>query len=369
MPFTATTFNSGAAPGIDAPTLNAMQTQYTEATNSFEQDLYTPWVFSGLVATKDGTTATQLDVTAGIAFPLQTDNTLRRRAPTSTTFSTVGHASATMYLDLNPDGSWSWNTSHSAVANYLAIASVTTDAAANIATVTDARVLNTTWLGSRAGVVNVGTPHLTALYSDGGSLTSDGSGNVTIAGGTIHFQSSDGAYIQHSTTNNWTEYKSSASGAASGHVFSTWNGSVEYIPFSIGGRFASATVWLGNAGDFNGQTFIANAPANASYFTSNIPSTTSDQNAVVDIIDATSGAVRWQIGKQSHANGDYFRVIDATHGVTGIGVQPNGTGLNGSGIAGYAIPMTRNGSQTSFPIYTGTGTPSSPPTGSVWIQA
>jgi hypothetical protein len=155
MPFTAIAFNTGAAPGMDGPTMNFLETQYIESILSFGPDLFTPWVLTGLVATKDGTTFSQLDVTAGTAYPKQTDNTLRQRTPTATNFSTTGHVSTTMYLDLNPDGTWSWNTAHSGVANYLPIAQVTTDSSANILAVTDERTLNTTFLPGMAGVLNL----------------------------------------------------------------------------------------------------------------------------------------------------------------------------------------------------------------------
>lgn len=138
---------------MSAANFNNMSVQYLEAVNSFEQDLFTPFVYGAgsFVATKDGTNASQLDVTAGVAFLLQTDSTLRRRAPVSSTQSTTGHPSTTMFLDLNPDGSWSWGTSHSAVSGHLTIASVTTDSSANIAAVSDARTLSTTLLSGLGG--------------------------------------------------------------------------------------------------------------------------------------------------------------------------------------------------------------------------
>lgn len=171
MPFTPTVWADAPATTspMSAANFNNMSVQYTEAINSFEQDLFTPFVFSGLVATKDGTTLSQLDVTAGVAFLLQADSTLRRRAPTSSTQSTSGHPSTTLYLDLNPDGSWSWGTAHSGVTNHLTIASVTTDASANIATVTDARTLNTTLLSGMAATLTL--PNVAALTALG-SVTS-----------------------------------------------------------------------------------------------------------------------------------------------------------------------------------------------------
>lgn len=154
MAFTPVTYNTGAGPGLDGPAFNAMQTQYSEAILSFEQDLFTPFVFSGLVATKDGTTPSQLDVTAGVAFLTQSDLTERRQAPTSTTFSTSGHPSTTMYLFLKNDGTYSWQTSSTGPTNSLAIAQVTTDGSSNINTVTDKRPLNTTLLSGMGGTMS-----------------------------------------------------------------------------------------------------------------------------------------------------------------------------------------------------------------------
>ena len=157
MPFTPTTWADAPATTspMSAANFNNMSIQYLEAVNSFEQDLFTPFVYGAgsFVATKDGTNASQLDVTAGVAFLLQSDSTLRRRAPTSSTQSTTGHPSTTLYLDLNPDGTWSWGTSHSGVSGHLTIASVTTDSSANIAVVSDARTLNTTLLPGMSGAL------------------------------------------------------------------------------------------------------------------------------------------------------------------------------------------------------------------------
>ena len=55
MPYTATTWTNGTT-ALNSTHLTNLETQYTEATNSLEQDLFTAFVFSGLVATKDGRT-------------------------------------------------------------------------------------------------------------------------------------------------------------------------------------------------------------------------------------------------------------------------------------------------------------------------
>lgn len=157
MPFTPVTYNTGAAPGLDGPAFNAMQTQFAAAINSFERDLYTPFVFSGLTATRDGVTLSQLNVTAGVAFLTQSgvNSELFRQAPTSSTQSTSGHPSTTMYLFLQPDGTWAWQTSSTPPTNALAIAHCTTDASSNILVVTDDRVVATSLLPGMAGTVAI----------------------------------------------------------------------------------------------------------------------------------------------------------------------------------------------------------------------
>jgi len=193
------TWNSGAAPGIDAPALNHIETQYTESSLSLEQDLFTAYVISGMVCTKDGTTPSQLDVTAGVAWLLQSvDNTLRRQAPTATTFSTTGHASTTMYLDLNPDGTFSWGTAHSGVANHLTICTVTTDGSANIGVITDTRTTFTNFLAAMIGTFNLPTgtqinsanPVLQGAHSNAGRPT------ISVGNGAPSSLAANEVYIQ-----------------------------------------------------------------------------------------------------------------------------------------------------------------------------
>ena len=117
---------------------------------TIERDLLTPFVYTGLIATADGSVANQLDVTSGIAYPQQSDGSLLRQAPAAAAWLT-SVPSATYFLDLNPDGSWSWGTAHSTQSNYLAIAQVTTNGSGNISAVTDKRPLNTTMLSQMAG--------------------------------------------------------------------------------------------------------------------------------------------------------------------------------------------------------------------------
>lgn len=157
MPYTPTSWVSGTTP-VDAPEMNNVETQYTEATLSLEQDISTGgFVYSGLVCTKDGTTPSQLDVTAGIAFLRQPDGSLRRRTPSSTNFSVSGHPSTTMHLFLNVDGTFTWQTGSTGPTNSLALCNVTTDASPNIVTVTDVRPTTITLFGSAIGIINMPT--------------------------------------------------------------------------------------------------------------------------------------------------------------------------------------------------------------------
>lgn len=106
------------------------------------KDLLTAgYVVAGGIATKNGTNPKQLDVTAITAVLKQLGGAFVTRdlpASTANQFLTAT-ASTTYYLDLNPDGTWSWGTSHSTQGNYLAIAQVTTDASGNININTDKR--------------------------------------------------------------------------------------------------------------------------------------------------------------------------------------------------------------------------------------
>lgn len=153
MPFTPTTWTNGVTAANSAHMTNT-DTQYTEATNSFEQDLFTAFVLTGGVATKDGSIATQLDVTQCTYFALQSDSTLRRRVVAAANYTT-STPSTTYYLDFNPDQTVSWATSHSGVSNYLPIAQVTTDGSGNIATVTDKRSKTAALLATLIGLLGL----------------------------------------------------------------------------------------------------------------------------------------------------------------------------------------------------------------------
>lgn len=142
---------------------NNDETQSAVALASFNPDLVgAGFILSGIACVKDVTTPTQLNITSGEAYLVMTDGTTARIDVASATESTTGHPSATLFLGLNPDGSWSWGTAHSAQANYLPIAQVTTDASANISAVSDKRVMLVSAL-TGAAHSSVGQPGGAAL--------------------------------------------------------------------------------------------------------------------------------------------------------------------------------------------------------------
>lgn len=190
MPYSPTSWSDGVT-AATAARLNNLETQYVEATNSFEQDLLSAFVLSGLAPSKDGTLANQLDVTSGVAFPSQTDGTLRRRAINSST-QTTSTPNTTYYLFLNSDGTWTWGTSSSGPAHSLQICQVTTDASGNISAVTDKRVLSPSMLSGMAGPLLIPTSRngaVTCVPIYTGATTPVGDGVVTPATGAVWLKS------------------------------------------------------------------------------------------------------------------------------------------------------------------------------------
>ena len=139
--------------------VNYDETQAAIALHSFNPYLISSgYVHSGATCTKDGTVASQLDIASGEAWLIQSDGTLALcDIAADNTHTTTGNPSTTMYLYLQPDGSWYWNTANTPAANSLFMAQVVTDASANIATVTDKRPLSTTFLSPAQGL-HVGQP-------------------------------------------------------------------------------------------------------------------------------------------------------------------------------------------------------------------
>lgn len=150
-PYAPTTWTSGVTP-LSATNENNQETQARIALAGFNPDLIgSGFVLSGVTCAKDGSIANQLDVASGEAYLIMTDGTLARCDVATTTFVT-SVASTTYYLDLNPDGTWSWGTSHSGVTNRMFIAQATTDGSGNILVVTDNRTLYPTLLANAAGL-------------------------------------------------------------------------------------------------------------------------------------------------------------------------------------------------------------------------
>lgn len=94
-------------------------------------------VLSGGVATKDGSVATQLDVTAATVY--FSGGTRVAFAASAASQYLTSTASTTYYLDYNLDGTTSWGTAHSTQTGYVPICSVTTDSSGNVSTVSDVR--------------------------------------------------------------------------------------------------------------------------------------------------------------------------------------------------------------------------------------
>lgn len=168
MPYTKTSWTSGTTP-VDAPEMNNLETQYTESTLSLNPDQGAAVVLSGCTGVKDGANPAQLDFTGGVAYVKQTDGTFRERTPTTQNF-TVSAPSTTYYLDLNPDGTLSWGTSHSGVTNHITLLQVTTDSSSHISTVSDTRPLTLNeWSGASSAVTpQFGGVTVARIKSNGG---------------------------------------------------------------------------------------------------------------------------------------------------------------------------------------------------------
>ena len=242
MPFTPINVTNGSTP-VNATWGNLVQTQFAQALTSINADLVAAgFVLSGYTAAKDGTVANQLDVGAGRAYLVQSDgnNDLGLVAHSAST-QTTSVANSTYYLDLNPDGTWSWGTAHSAVANHLTICTVTTDGSGNISGVTDTRPTVVTFLSGMAGGLTIG-----------GYLQINGAPSGT--GNTLQ--------IGYYAAGNRAQYWTAQSGAAQWHEFVTWNGSTTKVPLGIGNSAAGiAQAWFGDSGNFGaigGQTTAGN---------------------------------------------------------------------------------------------------------------
>ena len=212
--------------------LGSSVTTNASTPNSINQDEWTPFVLQGLTAAKDGTNANRLDVASGVAWLRQSDQSLGRQALNATTFTTV-QINSTYFLDLTPDGTYSFATSHSGQPNYLPIAQVTTDASGNILVVTDERVTATTLLSSMIGTLNL--PGAINVGSGGNGLL-----NVS---GDVAMESSRGL----NAILNILQYHPAAQ--AFGYLWQTWDGANAHNSFAVGGNFAGPYTYIGPQGN------------------------------------------------------------------------------------------------------------------------
>jgi hypothetical protein len=388
-------------------------------------------VFNGLVSTIDGSIANQLDVSAGVAFPKQTDNTLRRRATIASTPGqfTTSTPSTTYYLDLNPDGTFSWGTSHSGVTNYLPICSATTNSGGNLLVVTDARTLttqlfasvgvlaalnlaagkilgvsNTASGGGTTGKVQWSDPDSSLAYIDLNAdklrivLNYQGAGShtiITIATqtGALSLDSgkivTDGLGTMNGNGTAAPGAPSLALAAGTALGIGVYDYKVTYtsaLGESALGTLATITTTTGNQ-DVNltaiptgpygttGRTIYRTKVGGTVYYllhsiADNTTTTYSDTTAdasltVVAPAHPSLGGTLWK-----SSGGSVLAQVfsDGAISFDSGDITSDGAG-NLTSIAGGGIPMTRAGVAISVPIYTSTTTPSSPPTNSVWIKA
>ncbi|MCF8566923.1 H-type lectin domain-containing protein [Alicyclobacillus tolerans] len=198
-------------------------TNFSGVTTAQQQNLIadlfgdTSVVLSGGVATKDGTVANQLDVTAANVY--FSDGQHVNFAASQNGQITTATASTTYYLDYNPDGTTSWGTAHSTQTGYVPICSVTTDASGNISTVTDARPTTIKLFNALIGLF--GLPNGAGFIAEGGAELSTGSSGGTWAAKAAA-ANADVFYGQDASGNTvfkvgnnggaWTDYRAQMNG-------------------------------------------------------------------------------------------------------------------------------------------------------------
>lgn len=106
-----------------------------------------------------------------------------------------------------------------------------------------------------AGLISTdGAGNLTikSLISDAGKFISDGAGIVTLQGLNIGPTiSNQYGIIKVHVSVNALEYDTPLAGINPlGHLFSTWTGTGQVVPFSIGGQFNSALSWIDAVGNY-----------------------------------------------------------------------------------------------------------------------
>lgn len=154
-------------------------------------------------------------------------------------------------------------------------------------------------------------------------------------------------------------------GDAGDPSITTLQGSVQGgQPANVGALTTGAITGTG-ANSFDGGNFTDDgaghvtsiqqtAKGPSTYFEASIAGTANDQNGVIDIVDNTTGAIRWQLGKRSHVNGDSFRIIDATNGKQVMLIEPNAVGML---IAGAILNLAGVATSGSYGVTTVIGDP------------
>lgn len=344
MPYTPTVWTDHVTMGTQAR-MNNLETQYSEATQSLPKDLYAPFVVTGIATSRDGTNLKQLNVTSGTAFLKQSDGTLRRR---DTAASTTGQfltatPSTTYYLFLKNDGTWQWGTSASGPTNSLAITQATTDASGNISVVTDQRALQAVLFSTLAGTVYI-SPNVASRPAIWGTLVTNPGGDTHIIAAGVSGETTPRVSMYTRSSDHYGGILGGPGSGITAHMYAQASG--WFIPEALAtDNGAFATDGSGNI------SAVGNITGSAS------PTISSRQSAGAAGItfkswNGTASVTPFSIGGQFSS---------ALAWVDNSG--------NFNGPAGGGIPTTRNGTATSVPVYTGTSSPSSPPTGSVWIKA
>jgi hypothetical protein len=352
MPYTKTTWNEGAAPGISAAELNRMETQYDESVQSYPVGLFDPFVLSGCTAVKNGSIANQLDFTGGTAYPKQTDNTLRKRNPASTTFTT-SVASTTYYLDLNPDGTLSWGTAHSAQANYIALYQVTTDASGNILAVTDVAQRQANLLPGLVSAILM-LAGIRPVNRAGDTMT----GGLTIESSTdgiLRLKQTDAGSTAGTKEGGWNYVEFlDGQGDRQGYFGIDNSGNFQFMPEISGAvaRVGTSTIWhAGNDGSgsgldadmLDGQHASAFALASSavtkitgSYTGDGTASRTINIGATPKMVIVSGGTTPvTYIGLVGNAADHTIRIIGDGNSVTGY--------KSGGGSPYYLVDITTNG--------------------------
>lgn len=269
-PFAPINVVNGTTP-MNATWGNNAQTQAGVALASFNPDLLSPYVESGITCVKDGVTANQLDIASGRAYLTMTDGTVSRIDVVTDNTHTTSGATTTWHLYLQPDGTWYWSTSNAPQANSLHICDVATDGSGNISTVTDQRTINPTMFGGIAG-----DPILPGVIVDGpatldtGAITTDGLGTLSLPGAAAPGAPSL-ATAANTTTNNYKTFLLSltptryyrldeASGAtATDSSTAAQNGTYTGggVTYNVAGALDGDT---DNAVTLNGTTAYVNSP-------------------------------------------------------------------------------------------------------------